>query len=208
MAITLHLFRCFFFSYQHNVFCNPWYINIMIKLKTGEKMIRKIRKHWFVLVERIIILFFIFLAPFILYTVISGAELQLGIDRTITFDLNNALYVFLSAAWSLFIWMKCVAIWTDYYLDMWVITSKRLIDVEQFGFFHREVSTLRMEQIQDITVETRGIVATLLNFGNIHVQSAAESREFTIRGIPNPQKIKELIFKQHDRVIEKDSLIA
>ncbi len=91
---------------------------------------------------------------------------------------------------------------------MWVITNKRLIDVEQFGFFHREVSTLRMEQIQDITVETRGIVATLLNFGNIHVQSAAESREFTIRGIPNPKKIKELIFKQHDRAIEKDSLIA
>ena len=176
----------------------------MIKLKPGEKMIRRVRKHWFVLFERIIILFLIFLAPFILYVFISGTELQLGPDRAITLELDTALFVFMSAAWSLFIWMKCIAFWTDYYLDMWVITNKRLIDIEQHGFFHREISTLRMEQIQDITIETRGILATLLNFGHIHVQSAAESREFTIRGIPNPQKIKELIFKQHDRAIEKD----
>jgi len=180
----------------------------MIKLKPGEEIVRKVRKHWFVLLERLVILFFIFLAPFILYAFISGIEVQFGQEKMIILELNTALFIFISAAWSLFIWMKCIAIWTNYYLDMWVITNKRLIDIEQHGFFHREISTLRMEQIQDITIETRGIVATLLNFGHIHVQSAAESREFTIRGIPNPQKIKELIFKQHDRAIEKDDLIA
>lgn len=153
-------------------------------------------------------LFLVFLAPFIIHAFVAGTEIAFGANTTVVLELGASLYLFLASLWALLIWMKCIAIWTDYYLDMWVVTNRRLIDIEQYGFFHRETSTLRMEQIQDITTETRGILPTIFNFGHIYVQSAAESREFTIRGIPNPRNIKELIFKQHDRMTEKENMFS
>lgn len=170
----------------------------MIKLKQGEKVKMKIRKHWFVLFERVVILVFIFIAPFILYVFVAGKVTSIGANQTIFLSLTPSLFVFLIATWSLLIWMKLASIWTDYYLDMWIVTNRRIVDIEQKGFFNREVSTLPIERIQDVTIEVKGVVATVLNFGNIHVQTAGESREFSIRGIPDPRNTKEIILKQHE----------
>lgn len=80
--------------------------------------------------------------------------------------------------------------WTDYYLDVWILTDKRLIDVEQRGLFHRKVSSLDLRNIQDIKIETKGLIATFLKFGDIHVQTAGADREFVIREAYNPELVK------------------
>jgi len=176
----------------------------MIRLKPDEKLKRKVRKHWFILFEHVAVLMFVFLLPFVSYVFIRGAKIPILDLESVELTLAPPLFIFGAALWALLIWMKLASVWTDYYLDLWVVTDKRLLDVEQKGFFHRESATLRVEQIQDVTIEVKGIIATLLNFGNIHVQTAGESREFTIRGIPDPQGLKALILKQHELSIEKE----
>jgi len=98
--------------------------------------------------------------------------------------------------------MRAIGIWTDYYLDVWTVTDKRIIDQEQQGLFHRRTSVFRIERIQDVTIEVRGIVATLLNFGDIHVQTAGEAQEFIMYGIAHPKYVREIILEQLDRVTE------
>lgn len=178
----------------------------MIKLKPGEQVKIKVRKHVFILFEHVAVLGIIFIAPFLLFIFITSDTISAGVSETIFTAITPALFIFIGAAWSLFIWMKLAAIWTDYHLDMWVVTDSRVIDVEQKGFFHREIATLQVEQIQDVTVEIKGIFSTILNFGTIRVQTAAASREFTIRGIPNPKRVKEIILKQHALRIEQEEI--
>ena len=101
--------------------------------------------------------------------------------------------------------MRVAGVWTDYYLDVWMVTDKRVIDIEQKGFFHRQTSVFRIERIQDVTVETHGIVATLLNFGDIHVQTAGEGQEFIMRGIANPKYVRRVILRQQDRVTNTET---
>lgn len=173
----------------------------MIKLRPDETVKEVVRRHWFILLMRTIGLLVVLAAPFILYGFASGKEIALGLT-SFTVHLEPALLVFLGSLWALIVWLRFFHEWTDHYLDGWIVTDKRIIDIEQFGFFSRQVSSFRMERIQDITTDVHGIIATLLDFGDIHVQTAGDSQEFVMKGAPNPKRLKEIILKESDKYIE------
>lgn len=107
--------------------------------------------------------------------------------------------VFVYAVWLLALWGFFAIQWTNFYLDVWYVTQKRIIDVEQKGIFHREISNLRFDKIQDISIEVTGFIATMLNFGDIHVQTAAEdSSDFFMKDARNPERVRKIIFSQHN----------
>jgi len=174
----------------------------MFRLAPDEVVQIEMRKHWFVLLVELFGYALFYLAPFFLYGFFAGQELPLPSGNTFILELSPALGAFLGASWSLIIWMRAIGIWTDYYLDVWMVTSKRIVDLEQKGLFHRKSSVFRIERIQDVTVEVNGIIATLLNFGDIHVQTAGEAQEFVMKGIARPKYVREIILEQHDRVTE------
>ncbi len=100
------------------------------------------------------------------------------------------------------LWVVGFVVWTDYYLDMWLLTDKRLIGVEQKGLFSREVSSLRLDRIQDIKVEISGVLDTFLHIGTVHVQTAGSEKEFMIPMARDPEHIKEQILLAHNTQIE------
>jgi uncharacterized membrane protein YdbT with pleckstrin-like domain len=106
----------------------------------------------------------------------------------------------LYAGWLIFIWMALFGVWTNYYLDVWTVTNKRLITVDQRGLFHRDTGSFRLERLQDINVNVRGILATLLKFGDLEAETASSDKNFVARGIPDPQGLKALILKASDDV--------
>jgi len=173
----------------------------MIELHPNEEIHLTVRKHWFVLVEKLFPLFFMLFLPLVLFFVIrfivenAGEEVAQGIERS----LSGAAIVFLSLLWMFFIWIWGFVIWTDYYLDVWVITNKRIFDVEQKGFFRREISIFRIDRVQDITTHIAGIVPTFFNFGDIHVQTAGTDRKFVMHGAPAPAHLKQVISALQDR---------
>ena len=96
--------------------------------------------------------------------------------------------------------MALFAIWTNYYLDVWTVTNKRLITVDQRGLFHRHTGSFRLERLQDINVSVHGIMATFLKYGDLQAETASEDRGFVASGIPDPQALKALILKATDDV--------
>ncbi len=164
----------------------------MLHLQEGERIDIKARKHWFLLFRESFGIFIVFLIPFIGWKFLTN---QAGFSLP---SINPSLLLFLSSTWVLLLWVKIFSIWTDYYLDIWIVTDRRIVNIDQRGLFNREVSTLRMERIQDVTLEVYGIVATVLNFGNVLVQTAGESEEFLIKGIANPEHVKRKILQHID----------
>ena len=172
----------------------------MITLAADEQKIHTIRKHWFILAVRTAELLFFLVLPIAFYFFIAGRSFPLG-QAEIELTLPLPLLIFLTALLALIIWMRFFSLVTDIYLDSWTITNKRIIDIEQRGFFSRQVSSFRIERIQDVTTDIHGIIATFLDFGDIHVQTAGDDQEFIIRGVPHPKQIKQNILKEVDRVI-------
>ncbi|HEY4480086.1 MAG TPA: PH domain-containing protein [Candidatus Paceibacterota bacterium] len=168
----------------------------MIKLEDGEKIIMVARRHWFVILPKILGFVFGAFIPLLLYVFLFyGSQFQYyfelgvgGIERL----LPERVLLWYSL-WLLLLWIIFFIEWTDYYLDLWVVTDRRILDVEQKGFFHREVTSFGFRQIQDITVETRGLLETFFKFGTLHIQTAGHDRDIIIKDAANPEAVRSLI---------------
>ena len=163
----------------------------MIDIKPGERVIFEVRRHWYVLLVETLSLLLFFAVPFVAFIVLLVGGFPLS--AKIIF-----LLVFLKAAWFLLGWIIFFVIWTNYYLDVWIITDERIIDIEQKHLFNRNISEFGLDRVQDVTIEVSGFLPTLLHFGNIHVQTAGETRLFILKHVPRPDKVKDIIFKQQD----------
>jgi uncharacterized membrane protein YdbT with pleckstrin-like domain len=101
----------------------------------------------------------------------------------------------------MFLWLSFFINWTKYYLDVWYVTEKRIIAVDQRGIFNRGISNLRFDKIQDVTIDVKGFIATLLNYGNVKVQTAGEDNyEFSMSVVSNPENVRKVIFNQHNEI--------
>lgn len=154
----------------------------MITFDKEDSLVFEIRKHWLVVVSQLVVLLFFALLPLVLF------YLYFDISKIINFFEGNlsSFLIFIYTAWLLFLWVVAFIFWTDYYLDVWIITKKKILDVDQKGLFRREVSFLHLEKIQDITYKIEGFIPTLLNYGDISVKTAGNIGGFEIKRVPNP----------------------
>ena len=175
----------------------------MIKLDKDEKIILEVRKHWFVLFAETLFLIFLLLLP--IFIMLAAESLHISKFIEINGD-GIYLYIMATAIWLTLLWITFFVIWTDYYLDILIVTNKHIIDIEQKGLFSREISTFRLDRMQDITTEVNGLVATLLGFGNIQIQTAGESREFIAKGIPAPSNVRQRILSVYNDTVNKSGV--
>lgn len=107
----------------------------------------------------------------------------------------SPILVLAASAYILFIWLFLFFSFIDYYLDIWIITNERIINVEQKGFFSRTISEQRLFRIQDVTSEVEGFAPTLFKYGNVYVQTAAEKDRFAFEQVPDPNGVRDTIIK-------------
>jgi len=166
---------------------------MIVHLDPEEKIIKEVRKHWFVFLVRLLFLIAVAFLPIIAYWLLNSRLIPFEVNLT---DRISTLAYFLYLIWLIGVWVAIFIEWTDYYLDVWYITNKRIVDIDQIGLFHREISSLQYSKIQDITTETKGVIATILNFGDIHVETAGEQRKIIIENSYSPADVKRLILAQ------------
>lgn len=171
-----------------------------MKLEQDEKILRVIRKHPFYMIIETMGLIIIAFMPSLLLLVwnLTVAQLaSIGLLESVGM-IPIGLQGFLYSLWFLTCWMLWLTRFTDFYLDKWIITNKRIIDIEQIGFFARETSSIRFNYIQDISAKSKGLFETIFRFGTLTVQSAGTVQEFELTLAPNPVAQKEFIidFKQ------------
>jgi len=166
--------------------------------KRGEEIILVAHRHWFNI--------------FIQFIYIIGALLILGAIYSVfpvvfsEMDKNQMQVLnFFMSFFLMFIWLFASAIWIDYYLDVWIITDQRIVNVEQKGLFSREVSELEHIRIQDVTTDVKGLIPTIFNYGDVYIQTAAEKERFAFRSVPDPYAIKNLVMQLQKAQIKEET---
>ena len=152
-----------------------------------ERIIKVLHRNWFYLFQQYLILV---VAAFML----GGAFILLPkLYPDFIADIDQSAIAFIENFFMLAIWIYGFMIWIDYYYDIWIITSERIINIEQKGMFTRKASELRFRKIQDVTTEVVGFFPTILNYGDVKIQTAGEQNEFVFRTISDPYVIKNII---------------
>ncbi|MCG2700843.1 PH domain-containing protein [Candidatus Parcubacteria bacterium] len=164
----------------------------------GEKIVKVVRRDLFILFKKIIFSFLLFILPlgFFGITLLNYPNL---FDNQIAYPF----IVLLSSAYYLFIWLFFFFSFVDYYLDVWIITDERIIDVQQKGFFSRIIAEQRLYRIQDVTSEVHGFFPTILKYGEVHIQTAGAKQRFLFHEIPHPEDVRNMIIKLAERSKKK-----
>jgi uncharacterized membrane protein YdbT with pleckstrin-like domain len=165
------------------------------ELEPGEHITLMVRQHIIVLFLKLLPYIVLAILPFIIAPLFSMFERATSDVVAVSGDLS-APFRFFIGLWWLFLWMAAFQIITKYFLTSWVITSHRIVDIEQTGFFRRKVSSFLLVRVQDVTTDVRGILATLLGYGDIHVETAGSHEKFYMRDVHAPEYLRDLIMRE------------
>ncbi len=172
----------------------------------GENPVKILRRDLFILFKKVVLVFLMLLAPVLIYVFLINVFPVIWENQFL-----YAVLVLAGSVYFLSVWLFAFFYFIDYYLDVWIVTNRRIISIEQKGFFSRTVSELKLFRIQDVTVDTEGVFPTLLNYGSVYVQTAGSKRNFHFEQVPDPENTKDeiinLIRKDRKRKeIEKEKL--
>lgn len=158
-----------------------------------EKVILVLRRHWFVILVRILGFSGAALLPGIVLTIAAVLDHPFVFQAT---SLASVLGVLGFALYELFVWNFFYMSWLDYELDVFIVTDRRIVNIAQNGLFNRSVSEQQLFRVQDVTSETKGVFATFLRFGTVYAQTAGEKEHFIFRNVPNPESVAKVILGQ------------
>ena len=158
----------------------------MITLHAEERVIVALHRHWIVVAQKMTLIVFLLASALAFFVVVPFLNLDPALAPFI-------FYLFL--LYLLIVLLVAFILWMDYYLDVWIVTTERIIDVNQIGMFRREVSEFPLYNIQDVTIEIPGFVATLFRYGTIRIQTAG-SKSFSASEIPNVERVKNIILEE------------
>jgi membrane protein YdbS with pleckstrin-like domain len=77
--------------------------------------------------------------------------------------------------------------------DEYVVTNRRVI--RKVGLIAREVEQAPVEKIQDVTVR-QGVLARLLGYGDIVLETASESGRISIPDVAGPERFRSALWGQ------------
>lgn len=163
-------------------------------------MILVLRRYWFTAFWIILVAVVLFLIPIGVYYILLTFSPQMLDDPTLT-----PVLAMVGALYYMAVWLFAFTDFVDYYLDTWIITTARIINVEQHGLFRRTASELNLSSVQDVTSEIRGPLQTFFKYGNVYVQTAAERQRFQLKNIAHAETVKGTIMhlSEEDRLREQ-----
>ena len=161
-------------------------------LQQSENVLVVCRRHWIFLWPRVIFEALIAIVPVVaLFIVLRWADALDGAAPKIAGVI--------SLVW-LAIWgVRIFFIWYRYNNDLWTITDQRLVDSTRSNPFNLRMAAADLVNIVDTEVVRSGILPTLLNYGNIRVETAGERDDIFLPGVPRPAEVHALIDKERDR---------
>lgn len=161
--------------------------------RPGENVVAHFWRHPIIFVGIFLMFVVLFLIPLAAYLIIENFLPQL-LQNPILFPL----LVVLLFSYYLFMLTFSLNVWVDNYLDVWTLTNMRIISRNQLGWFNRTNSELELSKVQDVTVDQKGILPTIFNYGNLHVQTAGATERFLLKNVTNPVKVSRLIHRLYE----------
>jgi membrane protein YdbS with pleckstrin-like domain len=170
-------------------------LDVLIKKKPDEKIIFQMRSHWITFFGELVLVIILAVLP-----IAVGIFFSLIWPSLLVGDISRPLLILAASAYYLMIWAFLITKFISYYLDVYLVTTYRVLDVQQNGLFSRTVAELDLARVQDVTSEVKGLLHTIMNFGNVYIQTAGEQEHFDFEDVHRPDEVR----KQLLELVEKD----
>ncbi len=107
---------------------------------------------------------------------------------------SNNIFVIITTAYFLLLVPFLTVAFIDFYYDIYIVTDRRLIDIDQHNLFSRHISELTLEEVQDVTSTNNGILKSIFDFGDVTIEtSGATPERFEFNNVLHPREIATII---------------
>ena len=96
---------------------------------------------------------------------------------------------------TIFLWQK----------NQLLVTTHRVIDVDQRGFFDKTVSEIPYDQIEDVFGKIKGVFGTIFRYGEINIQTGAGKVQICLQKIKQPVALQQQINELRERYVSRYS---
>lgn len=164
----------------------------------GEKIFIKLRSHVAVNLGWLIRGAFAAILPVLAITLLDALELlivQLFNDPNMVQAIEEIRAIILSDAYLVIVLLVLyysglmsyfLLNFLNWYFDVYLVTNERMLHIEFTVFRGKRVSEAPLKNIQDISQKIIGFLPSILHYGDVQVQTAAERNRFNFNAVPNP----------------------
>lgn len=82
-----------------------------------------------------------------------------------------------------------------------IITDRNITQILQYGLFNRKVSQLNVNNVEDVTAQQNGILATTFNYGTLKIETAGEQMNFHYTFCPDVGGYAKIILDAREQML-------
>lgn len=85
-----------------------------------------------------------------------------------------------------------------YQANVVIVTSEKIAQLLYTTLFDRKISQLSIGDVQDVSVQQKGIFARIFNYGTLVVETAGEQNNYVFTFTPQPYETAKAIVGSHE----------
>lgn len=170
----------------------PSFFDRPTKMRFAEQEVDEIielllRQHWVVNVPWIFYSILAILLPFVVYNLRN----LIGIPFIGAAPVS--LQIAVLTVWYLIILAYAIESFLHWYFNIYIVTNQHLVDVDLESLLSPKVTEAEVADIQSAAFDVKGLIRSFFNFGNVVIQTAAESQQITFNNIPYPAQVVDRV---------------
>jgi len=107
--------------------------------------------------------------------------------------LPSSYHLGITLFWFLIIIGYSFATFLKWLYNMYIITDERIIDVDVYNLLKRNLTSAKIDHIQDVTAANYGLLGSIFDVGIVVVQTAGANPMLEFGGVPHPARVVTLI---------------
>ncbi|KKR33728.1 MAG: hypothetical protein UT63_C0012G0007 [Candidatus Gottesmanbacteria bacterium GW2011_GWC2_39_8] len=154
--------------------------------EAGEQIILLLRKHWITTLPWIASGLILFITPPIIFPII-------GLSGMLPGFIPSGYLSFIFAGWYLLSFGFVLVNFILWYFSVDIVTEERIIDISFSNILYKKLSETRIRKLEDVSMRTGGFIRSVLDFGDVHLQTAGNEENFEFLAVPHPREIVRIV---------------
>lgn len=127
----------------------------------------------------------------IMPAVLLFLDTLLGFNYALTIPLN--LFVGGLIIYYLLVLAYAFEQFLSWYFNVYIVTNMHIVDINFYSLLAKEVVEISLDDIEVIAAHTAGILGSLFNFGNVEIETAAETKRILFEKVPRPDMVSDMV---------------
>lgn len=168
--------------------------NPLAVMQPGERVVCEIRRHPFGLLSIYAMALVVIAASLATAILVPYYVTSLTNDQKVAVVLSCGLVVLVTLL------IAYIGVYI-YNANRWIVTTDSITQISQIGLFNTRSSQLSLANLEDVSAHQDGLIAQLVGFGNLTVETAGERSKFVFAFCPNPNECARKIIAAHEEYI-------